>query len=229
MDNLECAGRILAQAFGYGSSWHPDRNFGTGRAWNPDGGEKTRRVQLGGTFEEDAPEADDTLSIRREVRRSSEKREAHVDGVRELKRWSGERIPWNRQIIGPKVTAITPKVGASTRAMIALAGIGRPLQSMLLLYATVEGKHWPPVEKYARLRLPQADQAGIEEAMFRVLKHASHRERAKRLRMRETDYKQMIRPALALFDESLGRAADEYMDRYREAKRLLERMDRLSV
>src|SRR5690606_1019186 len=115
------------------SSWHPDNNFGMDRAWNRDGGDKTRRVQLGGTFEEDIPEADNTLSIRKDVRLSSEKREISISGVREFKRWSGERAPIDGETVGPAghriftesrrrrvgatATSITPKVGPCDRAM----------------------------------------------------------------------------------------------------------------
>lgn len=229
MDNLERAGRILAQAFGHGSSWHADKDFGTARAWNRETGERTRRVKLGGTIEADIPEMGDSLPIRREVRLSSDSREAPINGVRELKRWSGERTPWNRQIFGPHATAVTPKVDTSARAMIALAGLDKPLQAILQVYALTDGRHWPTVERYARAALPKSAHAGIAEAMFRVLVHASHRDSAKRLRMRETDYKDMIRPALALFDRWLWRAADEFIARYGDAKRLQDRIDRLSA
>lgn len=234
MDNLERAGRVLAQAFGYGSSWHPNNSYGTERAWNPDGGEKTRRVQLGGKFETDRISDHHILPIRKEVRRASEKREPSIPGVSELKRWSGEYLDWDkdrkrvRHVVGPKATAITPQVGPSDRAMIALAGIDKPLQSILMVYALTDGRHWPPVERYARERLPQSAHAGIEEAMFRVLKCASHRGRAKHLRMRETAYVDMIRPALCLFDDCLHRAADEFMTRYGQAERLLKRVEQLS-
>jgi hypothetical protein len=113
--------------------------------------------------------------------------------------------------------------------MIALAGLDKPLQAILQVYALTDGRHWPTVERYARAALPKSAHAGIAEAMFRVLVHASHRDSAKRLRMRETDYKDMIRPALALFDRWLWLAADEFIARYGDAKRLQDRIDRLSA
>lgn len=231
MDNLERAGRILARAFGYGSSWHPDNNFDMERPWSRDGGEKTRRVQLGGMFEEEIPEADNTLSIRKAVRISSEKREAPVPGVSEFKKWSGEYLDWDnakkrvRHVVGPRSNAVTPKVGPRDRTMIALAGIDKPLQAILMVYALTDGRYWPRVDQYARGQLAESDRAGIAEAMFRILKHATHRERAKILRMRETSYVEMIRPALCLFDSTLSRAGGEFMSRYGDAKRLIERMD----
>lgn len=235
MENLERAGRVLAQAFGYGSSWHPDKSFGTERAWNREGGEKTRRVQLGGKFEEETRSADHILPIRREVRLPSENRELSLSGVSEFKRWSGEYLDWDkdrkrvRHVVGPKATAVTPQVGPSDRAMIALAGVDKPLQSMLMVYAMTDGRHWPLVEQYARKRLPQSAHAGIEEAMFRILQSTSHRERAKHMRMRETAYVDMIRPAYCLFDDCLHQAADQFMARYGEAERLLGRVERMSV
>lgn len=155
--------------------------------------------------------------------------------MRELKRWSGEYLDWDkrtkrvRHVVGPRSTAVTPQVGPSDRAMIALAGIDKDLQSILMVYALTDDRHWPTVERYARKRLPQAAHAGIEEAMFRILKYASHRERAKHLRMRETAYVDMIRPALCLFDDCLHRAADEFLSRYDEAERLLRTVDQLST
>lgn len=229
MDKVECAGRILARALGYGSAWHADKDFGSERNWSRETGERTRRVRLGGRFEADIPEIGDSLPIRKEVRLSSENRDSPIRGVPEFKRLSGERIPWNRQIVGPQASAITPRLEAGTRAMIALAGLDRPLQAILLLYATTDGTHWPMVERYATAVLPGAAHAGVAEAMFRVLAKASHKDRAKQLRMRETAYIEMIRPALTLFERWLWRAADEFASQYADVKRMQERIDALSA
>lgn len=237
MDNVEIASLILARAFGYGQAWHSDKDFGTARNWIPEprateenlNAEDTSEVTIGPRIVEKTIRADDSLPILKAVRRSSEKREKHIDGVREFKRWSRERIPWDRQVVGPRPTSITPKVDSSERAMIALAGLARPLQAILRLYATTDSTHWPLIERCAREALPKHAHGGIAEAMYRLLVHASHRASAKRLRMGETDYKAMIRPALALFEWWLSRAADDFMAQYDDAKRMQELIARLSA
>lgn len=235
MDNLECAGRILARAFGYGSSWHPDKNFDMDRPWTRDGGEKTRRVQLGGTFEERIPEAANAMPIRKVVRMSSEKRDAPVSGVSEFKKWSGEYLDWDnatkrvRHVVGQRATAVTPKVGPRDRAMIALAGIDKPLQSILMVYSLMDGRHWPTVQRYARAALPNADHTGIDEAMFRILRKGSDESRAKHYKMRRIDYVAMIQPAERLLESWLERASAEYLVRYGNAKHLLDQIEQLSA
>lgn len=238
MDNLERAGLILAQAFGYGQSWRALYDAGTARDWTPEprateenpDAEDTPEIAFGPWIIEGESHSDESLPILKAVRRSSEKRETHIQGVSEFKRWSRERIPWERDKIGPRrPTAIIPKVESSERAMIALAGLDKPQQAILRVYALMDGAHWPTVESCARAALPESEHEGIEEAMFRLLVHASHRDRAMRFCMGETAYKAMIRPAMALFDGWLWCAADAYMACYDDADRMQNLIARLSA
>ena len=67
MDKLECAGRTLARALGYGSAWNAPHAVGEA-AWKPAGEARPVGVSLGGVREAEADSAiDDGLPVCRET------------------------------------------------------------------------------------------------------------------------------------------------------------------
>lgn len=118
---------------------------------------------------------------------------------------------WQRTRVGPGVQVIRPKHSMHQCALEALAGIPKPLQSTLLLYALQDGRFWPTIERYARATLPQTAHDGIGEGMYRLLKEPSKKARAQELRMRESTWAAMSDPALRLFESWVERAADAFL------------------
>lgn len=119
---------------------------------------------------------------------------------------------WKRTRSGAGVRVVRPLHAMDQCALEALAGIPRPLQATLLLYALTDGRHWPTVERHARAVLPVEAHPGIAEGMYRLLKDPAKRQRSRELKMRETDWDAMSLPALRLFESWLDRAAARFMD-----------------
>ncbi len=149
-------------------------------------------------------------------------RRTSANKPRELEKWASERIPWKRNYVGGVATAIYPKVSPCEQALIALAGLPKPLQSILLMYALERGEHWPIIETCARSVLPASAHRGIMEAMYRILRKSSDAERARRYHMRRSDYVAAVRPAHALLEQWLRHAADSFAGRFEIAKAMLE-------
>jgi hypothetical protein len=118
---------------------------------------------------------------------------------------------WKRTRSGQGVQVVRPLHTMDQCAIEALAGIAKPLQSTLLLYALQDGRYWLTVERHARAMLPSEAHAGIPEGMFRLLTDPPKRARAKALKMRETEWDAMSRPALHLFESWIERAAETFM------------------
>lgn len=117
---------------------------------------------------------------------------------------------WQRTKSGPGVQIVRPMHAMDQCALEALAGIAKPLQSILLLHATNDDRYWPIIERYARAVLPPEAHDGIAEGMFRLLKDPAKKTRAKELRMRVTDWDAMSRPALRLFESWLASASNTF-------------------
>lgn len=118
---------------------------------------------------------------------------------------------WKRTRSGRGVRVVRPIHSMDQCALEALVGIPKPLQATLLVYALQDARHWETVERYARAVLPEAAHRGIPEGMYRLLKEPSKRTRAKELRMRETEWDSMSRPALRLFEAWVERASTQFL------------------
>ena len=255
MDRVECAGRALARAFGYGCAWDTRHTSGAD-AWSPMGEAKPRGVRITGTLEDDdASAASDGLPVCRETETlhragdsvsawlgkpdgdprflTPEQRRARAKLTPDERAslWDWERANpltagqqhnprrprelehWKRTRAGAGVQVVRPLHDMDQCALEALAGISNPLQSILLLSALQDGRYWPTVELFARAVLPNHSHKGIPEGMYRMLTAPAKRSRAKSLGMRETDWDDMSRPALRLFESWLERAADAFLAR----------------
>ncbi len=105
------------------------------------------------------------------------------------------------------------RLDADALFALAVADLGGPLKAVLLLYATGDGRYWPTVKRYARACLPVS--RDLDEAAYRLLRHASNKDRAKALRMREADYVAMIRPARDLLEQWLSLASERFLQALR--------------
>lgn len=253
MDRVECAGRALARAFGYGCAWDTRHTSGAD-AWSPKGEAEPCGVRFTGTLEDDdASAASDGLPLCRETetlhragdsvstwlgkqnaapnRLTPDQRRARakLTPAERASLWAWERANpltdgddrdprrprefehWKRTRAGAGVQVVRPLHNMDQCALEALASIPNPLQSVLLLFALQDGRYWSTVELYARAALPTSWHKGIPEGMFRLLTSPAKRTRAKALGMRETDWDDMSRPALMLFESWLERAADAFL------------------
>jgi hypothetical protein len=127
---------------------------------------------------------------------------------------------WKRTRAGRGVQVVRPMHGMNQCALEALAGIERPLQATLLVYALQDGSQWPTVERYARAVLPKSAHKGIPEGMYRLLKEPSKRTRAKELRMRVIEWDAMSAPALGLFESWVERAAGLFLQQLERQPRV---------
>lgn len=230
MDNAECAARILARAFGYGQAWEArlvNVPADDSPALAPDGLAVCHEAK---TLERTG----DSVSVwlgrqgAQDWQLTPEQRQARATLPPEERErlWAWERAnplakgqqanpyrprEFDRWVSAKAVQIMRPLNAMDTCALEALAGIPKPLQATLLLYALQDGRHWPTVETYARATLPASAHVGIPEGMFRLLVGRSVDSRARALKMRRADYVEMTTPALHLFEDWLQRASETFL------------------
>lgn len=134
-------------------------------------------------------------------------------GQRDNPRRPREHDHWKRTRYRRGVQIIRPRHRIDICALGALAGLPKPLQAMLLLYATGDPAQWAIVQRFARARLPEVADDALSEGMYRLLVNPAKKARAKELRMRETEWDAHSRPALQIYIEWLDCAANLFLGR----------------
>lgn len=118
---------------------------------------------------------------------------------------------WKRTRSGAGVQVVRPMHQMHQCSLEALAGIPKPLQATLMLYATGDAAHYATAARFAHACLPLCDTEAMAEGMFRLLTCPSKRARSKERRMRESDWDEWSRPAFQLFQSWAQRAADAFL------------------
>lgn len=253
MDKVECAGRILARALGYGRPWSADIDSGSSN-WRPVGEATPSAIVISAMLDDDPePSTGDDLPVcresetteragdsvsafigrrgTREARLTPEQRKARAklspDQCEELWGWEqanplhagqqgNPRRPrelehWKRGQSGAGVRVVRPRHRMDTCSLRACAGLPKPLEAILTLYATGDVRQWEVVLRYARACLRGIEDDAIAEGMLRLLTEPAKRTRAKECGMRESAWDRWSIPALRLFDSWLERAADAFL------------------